>query len=119
MFIVRRLSVAREGTSGASLSRKKGGSGLRLCDDQPKSCHLIPLQPVEMAAPVASPLSALEQAMGITAEHDAMETDGCGIPDEDPDATPPGRAAVSYSGGDPLFSPGMAADAPNALHHHT
>ena len=29
------MSVAPEGTSGASLSRKKGGSGLRLCDDQP------------------------------------------------------------------------------------
>ena len=36
---------------------------------------------------------------------DAMEVEG-GVPEEDPDATPPGRAAVSYStAGDSLFSP--------------
>jgi hypothetical protein len=44
--------------------------------------------------------------MGLVADGDEMEVDGIGIPDEDPDATPPGRAAVSYStAGDSLFSP--------------
>ena len=53
-----------------------------------------------------SPHAALEQSMGLTTGADDMEVDGCGIPDEDPDATPPGRAAVSYStAGDSLFSP--------------
>lgn len=51
-----------------------------------------------------SPLSALERMM--LSPSDAMDMDGGRLPDEDPDATPPGRAAVSYAtAGDSLFSP--------------
>ena len=61
-----------------------------------------------MADNMLSPLSNLEQSMGI--QRDAMDIDGFvpngGLPDEDPDSTPEGRAAVSYStAGDSLFSP--------------
>ena len=51
-----------------------------------------------------SPLSALEQSMGIA--RDEMVVEGGALDEEDPDETPPGRAAVSYSvAGDSLFSP--------------
>ena len=60
-----------------------------------------------MADQVLSPLSALEQQMGIArGGRDSMDVDGGAIPDTDDDTTPPGRAAVSYAtAGDGLFSP--------------
>ena len=53
-----------------------------------------------------SPHSALERSMGIeVGGGDPMDFEPHGLPDDDPDATPPGRQAVSYGGGDGLFSP--------------
>ena len=63
-----------------------------------------------------SPLSALERQMGVA--KDAMDIDigtPTSLPDDDEDATPPGRSAVSYARtGDGLFSPATPVAASDA-----
>jgi hypothetical protein len=52
-----------------------------------------------------TPLSALEQSMGLLGASTPADMEVVGLPESDPDETPPGRAAVSYSlQGDALFA---------------